>query len=115
MEAVKAAILARFPSGLTVRGFPSPEGASGKLEVQVVGGPMLHSKDGGAGYCDTPEKIEVILQGIAEHAIKSGSKLDTVATDTSDFKGGSSDPMMMIVQVALIVGFVYYVVPMFTN
>jgi hypothetical protein len=114
MEAIKAAILGRFPSGLTVRGFPTPE-TSGKLEVQVVGGPMVHSKAGGAGYVDTPEKIEAILQGIAEHAIKSGNKLDTVQTDNSKFTGGGGDPMMMLVKVAFLFGIVYYVVPYFTQ
>ena len=39
-------------------------GATGALEVQVVGGPMLHSRKGGDGYVDTPQKMEAIIQGV---------------------------------------------------
>jgi len=38
--------------------------ASGKLEVQVVGGELLHSKVNGDGYVDSPAKINKILDGI---------------------------------------------------
>jgi hypothetical protein len=37
---------------------------SGFLEVQIVGGPLLHSKKNGDGYVDTAEKEMKILNGI---------------------------------------------------
>ena len=39
--------------------------ASGKLEVQIEGGALLHSKAGGDGYVDQPAKLQKILDGIA--------------------------------------------------
>ena len=42
--------------------------ATGKLEVQIVGGPLLHSKIQGGGYIDTSEKVrcgERTLHGAA--------------------------------------------------
>jgi hypothetical protein len=34
--------------------------ASGRLEVQVVGGELLHSKMNGDGYVDTPVKLNKV-------------------------------------------------------
>lgn len=46
--------------------------ATGFLEVQVVGGPLLHSKKNGEGYVDTPEKMAKILDGISAELVKAG-------------------------------------------
>ena len=35
-------------------------GATGFLEVQVVGGALLHSKKDGGGYVDTPAKMQAM-------------------------------------------------------
>ncbi|CAH1263600.1 SELENOW [Branchiostoma lanceolatum] len=37
---------------------------TGWLEVQVVGGPLLHSKKNGDGYVDSKQKMDRIVQGI---------------------------------------------------
>lgn len=37
---------------------------TGYLEVQVVGGKLLHSKKNGMGYVDSQEKILNIIKGI---------------------------------------------------
>ena len=58
-RAIKAAIEARFPGAVTVTGEGTP-GATGFLEVQVVGGQLLHSKKNGQGYVDTAEKMEAM-------------------------------------------------------
>jgi len=39
-------------------------GATGALEVQVIGGPMLHSRKGGDGYVDTQAKMDAIIDGV---------------------------------------------------
>ncbi len=36
------------------------------VQVQIVGGPLLHSKKGGDGYVDTEEKMNKIFQGVEE-------------------------------------------------
>uniref|UniRef100_A0A8W8HTE0 Selenoprotein W n=1 Tax=Magallana gigas TaxID=29159 RepID=A0A8W8HTE0_MAGGI len=39
-------------------------GTTGWLEVQVVGGELLHSKKNGDGYVDTDAKMEKIKAGV---------------------------------------------------
>lgn len=34
--------------------------------MQIVGGKLLHSKKGGDGYVDTPDKLNSIANGIRE-------------------------------------------------
>ena len=41
-------------------------GMSGNLEVRVVGGKLLHSKKGGAGFVDTDAKMDKIIEGVEE-------------------------------------------------
>ena len=41
-------------------------GKTGNLEVRVVGGKLLHSKIGGAGFVDTDEKMAKIIEGVEE-------------------------------------------------
>jgi len=45
---------------------------TGWLEVQVIGGPLLHSKKNGEGHIDSQAKEVKILEGlakfVAEHA-----------------------------------------------
>jgi selT/selW/selH-like putative selenoprotein len=59
-RAIKQALEGRFPGApLTITGEGTP-GATGVLEVQVVGGPLLHSKKNGMGYVDTPAKVDAM-------------------------------------------------------
>eukprot|EP00959_Pyramimonas_sp_CCMP1952_P132141 2762900-Pyramimonas_sp.AAC.2 len=60
--ALENAIKSKYPA-VEVTGEATPE-ASGKLEVQIVGGELLHSKANGDGYVDSPGKITKILDGI---------------------------------------------------
>ena len=39
---------------------------SGWLEVEIVGGILLHSKRNGDGYVDTKAKMDKIIQGVEE-------------------------------------------------
>jgi hypothetical protein len=45
-------------------------GATGALEVQVVDGPLLHSKLNGDGYVDSADKMTKILTGLGEAGAK---------------------------------------------
>lgn len=54
-----------FGDELNVTGTASVE-VTGEFEVQVVGGKLLHSKKGGDGHVDTPEKLEKVVTGIVE-------------------------------------------------
>ena len=38
---------------------------SGWLEVQVIGGDLLHSKKNGDGYVDTDAKLQKIFAGVS--------------------------------------------------
>jgi selT/selW/selH-like putative selenoprotein len=40
---------------------------SGALEVQIKGGALVHSKLGGGGYVDSPDKMKKIIEGIRAH------------------------------------------------
>jgi len=42
----------------------TPE-TTGWLEVQIVGGALVHSKKNGDGYVDTDAKLEKIFSGVA--------------------------------------------------
>ena len=64
--AIKKAIEQEFGDQVHVDGFGTPE-VSGKLEVEIVIGDtreMIHSKKGGDGYVETPEKMKKILDAI---------------------------------------------------
>ena len=49
-----------YPAGI------KDPGMSGNLEVRVVGGKLLHSKKGGAGFVDTDAKMDKIIEGVEE-------------------------------------------------
>jgi len=40
---------------------------TGFLEVQIIGGKLLHSKKNGDGYVDNDAKMQRILNGIQEY------------------------------------------------
>jgi len=56
-----------FPDQLEVTGEATPN-TSGYFEVQIVGGPLLHSKKGGMGHVDNSAKMEKIMAGV-RHAL----------------------------------------------
>jgi len=62
---LKQDLESRFPGQVEVTGEASP-GSTGQLEVQIVGGKMLHSKLGGDGYVDTDAKLNNIFAGVEE-------------------------------------------------
>ena len=45
---------------ISIAGIKDP-GKTGNLEVRVIGGKLLHSKIGGAGFTDTDEKMAKII------------------------------------------------------
>ena len=57
--------MSKFGDKISVEGIKTPD-TSGKLEVQVVGGKLLHSKKGGDGYVDTDDKMNKIIKGVEE-------------------------------------------------
>ena len=58
-RAIKSEIEKAFPGQTAVTGEATP-GATGFLEVQVVGGALLHSKKNGQGYVDTAAKMQAM-------------------------------------------------------
>jgi len=60
---LKQEIVDAFGADVEVTGEGTPQ-QTGYLEVQIVGGPLLHSKKNGDGYVDSPAKLEKILNGI---------------------------------------------------
>lgn len=48
---------------VTGEGTPS---RSGKFEVQIVGGALIHSKKNGDGFPDTQDKMNKIIKAIKE-------------------------------------------------
>ncbi len=62
---LKQDLESRFPGQVEVTGEAVP-GSTGQLEVQIVGGKMLHSKLGGDGYVDTDAKLNAIFAGVEE-------------------------------------------------
>lgn len=62
-------LLKQFKDGLEITGEPTPN-STGYLEVQIVGGKLLHSKKNGDGYVDSEAKYLKIVKGI-EEAMKS--------------------------------------------
>ena len=58
-RAIKNEIEKAFPGQTNVTGEATP-GATGYLEVQVVGGALLHSKKNGMGYVDTADKMQAM-------------------------------------------------------
>jgi selT/selW/selH-like putative selenoprotein len=61
--AIKKALDAEFPGKVNVVGEPTPN-VSGALEVVVEGKGVVHSKKGGDGYVDTPEKMQKIKDAV---------------------------------------------------
>ena len=50
---------------------------SGNLEVRVVGGKLLHSKKGGAGFVDTDAKTDKIIEGVEATSLEDDlAKID---------------------------------------
>lgn len=60
---IKAELEKEFPNELEITGEGTP-GTTGWLEIQVVGGELLHSKKNGDGYVDTDAKMEKIKAGV---------------------------------------------------
>ena len=60
---MKQALDDRFPGKIEITGEAIP-GMSGKFEVELEDGQVLHSKIDGGGYVDTPAKLEKIAKGI---------------------------------------------------
>ena len=62
--AIKKALDADFPGKLNVYGEATPN-VSGALEVLIEStGALVHSKKGGDGYVDTPEKMQKIKDAV---------------------------------------------------
>jgi len=72
MRAVKNGIEKEFGAQVAVTSESTPD-TSGALEVQIVGGRMLHTKLGGQGYVDTPAKMRAILDGLHAHLVGGGT------------------------------------------
>ena len=53
----------KFSNNVEVTGEGTPD-TTGWLEVQVVGGELLHSKKNGDGYVDTDAKLQKIFSGV---------------------------------------------------
>lgn len=66
---VKAELDARFAGKIEVLGDKIP-GITGKFEVELEDGQVLHSKINGGGYVDTPAKMESIVSGIEQALLK---------------------------------------------
>lgn len=64
--AIQNALKQRF-SGKLEFSLEGTRGATGFLEVQIVGGPLLHSKKNGDGYVDSAEKMQRIIDGVETH------------------------------------------------
>jgi len=60
---IQSEIVDAFGDDVEVTGEGTPN-STGWLEVQIVGGKLLHSKKNGDGYVDTPAKMKKILDGI---------------------------------------------------
>ncbi|CAH8511144.1 unnamed protein product [Schistosoma bovis] len=54
----------RFPGKLEISGEGTPQ-STGWFEVQVIGGPLLHSKKNGDGFVDS-KKLERICNAIRD-------------------------------------------------
>lgn len=52
-----------FGNDIEVDGKPTPV-STGYLEVEIVGGKVLHSRKNGDGFVDTPAKKKKIMDGI---------------------------------------------------
>ena len=55
----------KFGGEVEVTGEGTPD-TTGWLEVQVVGGELLHSKKNGDGYVDTDAKLQKIFAGVSK-------------------------------------------------
>jgi len=64
-HALKKELDAAFGADIEVTGEGTPT-RTGYLEVQIVGGKVLHSKKNGDGFVDTKAKTDKIMQGIRE-------------------------------------------------
>eukprot|EP00499_Haloplacidia_sp_CaronLabIsolate_P014293 CAMPEP_0196780294 /NCGR_PEP_ID=MMETSP1104-20130614/7459_1 /TAXON_ID=33652 /ORGANISM="Cafeteria sp., Strain Caron Lab Isolate" /LENGTH=67 /DNA_ID=CAMNT_0042150491 /DNA_START=106 /DNA_END=309 /DNA_ORIENTATION=+ len=66
-------LVQEFGASVAVSGESTP-GISGFLEVQVVGGALLHSKKNGDGYVNTPAKQRRIIEGVRTAIEKAKAK-----------------------------------------
>jgi len=74
-EKLRLELLDTFGADIEVTGEATPQ-KTGRFDVQIVGGKLLHSKKaGGEGHVDTPEKLEKIKKGI-EEALKAQAEWD---------------------------------------
>lgn len=65
---MKTELEGRFPGKIAIEGEKIP-GMSGKFEVELENGQVVHSKINGDGYVDTPAKMDKIASAI-EAALK---------------------------------------------
>nr|CAX82753.1 selenoprotein W, 1 [Schistosoma japonicum] len=63
-QSFKQQLERRFPGKLEISGEGTPQ-STGWFEVQVVDGPLLHSKKNGDGYVDN-KKLERICEAIRD-------------------------------------------------
>jgi len=60
---LKQELEGKFADKVAITGEGTP-GTTGWLEVQIVGGELLHSKKNGDGYVDSQAKMEKIFNGV---------------------------------------------------
>jgi selT/selW/selH-like putative selenoprotein len=60
---LKSELEKEFGGEICVEGEATPT-ATGWFEVQIIGGPLIHSKKNGDGYVDSKEKKEKIFNAI---------------------------------------------------
>merc|ERR1712156_864059 len=60
---IKQELEAKFGDKVEVTGEGTPD-TTGYLEVEIVGGAVLHSKKNGDGYVDTSDKMNKIFAGV---------------------------------------------------
>lgn len=58
-----------FPGELEITGEGTPT-QTGFLEVQIVGGKLLHSKANGDGFVDSDAKLQKIFSGVEKALVK---------------------------------------------
>jgi len=56
-------LIPKFGDKVEVTGEGTPD-TTGYLEVEIVGGAVLHTKKGGDGYVDTSDKMNKIFAGV---------------------------------------------------
>lgn len=68
-DKLKGQLVDEFGDDVEITGEGTPE-ITGWLEVQIVGGKLLHSKKNGDGYIDSEAKLQKIFKGV-EEALKA--------------------------------------------